>query len=170
MKILFIVGRKKTGKTTLIEKLLSGLKEQGYRLGSIKHTSHDHQFDREGSDSFRHAQAGAGTTLLISPNTIACFSRDLRKRKLDELCDYLFRDCNLVIGEGFKGSPYPKIEVLGEDAESVPTCSEQDNLIAIVGNKKTGLPVPHFSIDQVEEIIGFIRKKFLDKDTDRVSD
>ena len=167
MKILFIVGRKKTGKTTLIERLLSGLKARGYRLGSIKHTSHDHQFDREGSDSYRHARAGAETTLLISPNTIACFSVSLRKRKLDQLLDFLFRDCDLIIGEGFRESPYPKIEVLGTGADCAPSCALQDNLIAVVGKRKTELPVPHFTMDQVEEIIDFVEKKFPDRDADK---
>ncbi len=163
MRILFIVGRKKTGKTTLIEKLLLRLKEKGYKLGSIKHTSHDHQFDREGTDSFRHAQAGAGTTLIISPRKVALFSESLGNRNLDQLLSFLFRDCDLIIGEGFKESKFPKIEVLGTDMDLSPSCSLQDNLVAIVGGGETELPIPHFKMDQVDEIIKFIEEKILKK-------
>lgn len=169
MKILFVVGRKKTGKTTLIEKLLSGLKEKGYKLGSVKHTSHDHQFDREGTDSFRHAQAGAETTLILSPHKVAIFSESMRDRDLDQLFNFLFEDCDLIIGEGFKSSPFPKIEVLGTDDTLSPTCNLQDNLVAVVGEVKTELPVPHFKMDQVQEIIRFVEEKFLEEDTEKES-
>jgi molybdopterin-guanine dinucleotide biosynthesis protein B len=169
MRILFIVGRKKAGKTTLIEKLLSGLKEKGYKLGSIKHTSHDHQFDREGTDSFRHARAGAETTLILSPHKAALFSESMRKRDLDQLFDFLFKDCDLIIGEGFKGSPFPKIEVLGTDAAITPICGLQDKLVAVVGAGTTGLPVAHFKMDQLEEIIKFVEEKFLKEDADKES-
>lgn len=169
MRIIFIVGRKKAGKTTLIEKLISGLKEKGYKLGSIKHTSHDHQFDREGTDSFRHAQAGAETTLILSPHKTALFSESMRNRDLDQLFNFLFEDCDLIIGEGFKESPFPKIEVLGTTETITPTCDLQDHLVAVVGEGKTELPVPHFTMDQVEEIIKFVEEKFLKGHTDRES-
>ncbi len=161
MKILFVVGRKKAGKTTLIEKLLSELKKRGYKLGSVKHTSHDHQFDREGTDSFRHAQAGAETTLILSPHKAALFSESMRNRDLSQLFNFLFEGCDLIIGEGFRESPFPKIEVLGSNLAHSPTCDLQDNLVAVVGERKTEVPVPHFKMDQVEDILQFVEEKFL---------
>lgn len=169
MSILFIVGRKKAGKTTLVERLLSSLGDRGYKLGSIKHTSHNHEFDREGTDSFRHAKAGAETTLILSPHKVALFSESMKNRDFHQLLDFIFADCDLIIGEGFKGSPFPKIEVLGSAKDTVPTCGLQDNLIAVVGEGKTELSVPHFTADQVVEITNFVEEKFLKERTDKES-
>ncbi len=36
--IVSIVGRSKSGKTTLIEKLIVELKSRGYRVATVKHT------------------------------------------------------------------------------------------------------------------------------------
>lgn len=167
MSILFIVGRKKAGKTTLIEGLLSGLRERGYKLGSIKHTSHNHEFDREGTDSFRHAKAGAETTLILSPRKVALFSESMKNRDFSQLLDFIFADCDLIIGEGFKESPFPKIEVMGSGKDAGPICGLQDNLVAVVSDKKTELSIPHFKMDQVVEIINFVEEKFLKRGADK---
>ena len=84
MKILLVVGKKKVGKTTLIENLITGLVARGRKIGSMKYTTQDHQFDTPGKDSFRHAQAGAESTLILSPTKIALFSRTLRKKKFEK--------------------------------------------------------------------------------------
>jgi molybdopterin-guanine dinucleotide biosynthesis protein B len=160
-KVLLIVGRKKSGKTTLIEKLISGLKSRGYRVGSLKHTAHGHVLDREGTDSFRHARAGAETTLIISPGRMAIFSESLENRDLADVLDFLFADCDLTIGEGFKRSGFPKIEILETGKYDSPISGPDDNLLAVVSEKDPGLTVPHFGIDQVDSIIEFIEARFL---------
>jgi molybdopterin-guanine dinucleotide biosynthesis protein B len=163
MKLLLIVGKKKAGKTALIEKLLSGLTSKGYKLGSIKHTTHDHQFDREGTDSFRHARAGAQTTLLMSPNKRVVFSDSLKNKDFDDLLGWLFDGCDLIIGEGFKESRFPKIEVLGDGTDGNPLCTPEDNLLAVVGEKKPGLPLLHFRKDQVDQIMKFVEERLLNR-------
>ena len=91
MKILLVVGRKKRGKTTLVEQLIPQFKDRGYRVGSIKYTTGDHIFDIPGKDSFRHARAGAESTLILSPNKVALFSDHRPGRDLDELFGFFFR-------------------------------------------------------------------------------
>lgn len=159
MRILLVVGRKKRGKTSLVEKLVPEFKRRGYRVGTIKYTTIDHQFDTPGKDSFRHTQAGAGTTLVLSPKRIALFSSDLRKKEPDELFKLFFQDYDLIIGEGFKNSPYPKIEVLDSSQDIKPLCGEKDNLIALVCDKKMDLKVPVFSFDKIEQLVDFLEKQ-----------
>jgi molybdopterin-guanine dinucleotide biosynthesis protein B len=168
-KILVIVGRKKSGKTTLVEKLLAELKAKGYRLGSLKHTGHSHQFDREGTDSFRHARAGAESTLIVSPDNVVFFSASSENRDLDHLMSLLFSHCDLIIGEGFKRSKLPKIEVLDTRKHDSPICGPDDNLLAVVSEKDPGLGVPHFSGDQIHEIVEFVEARFLAEPGERGS-
>ena len=163
MRILLVVGKKKTGKTTLIEKLIAGLKNKGYKIGSIKYTTEDHEFDTPGKDSFRHAQAGAESTLILSPTKIALFSRTLRERNLDQILNFVFADYNLVIGEGFRNSSYPKIEVFDSKKHSGLLCSPEDNLIAVVGDVDLSMQVPYFSPDQIDSLIKFVKARFLDQ-------
>lgn len=161
MDVLLVVGKKKVGKTTLIENLVTALKSKGYKIGSMKYTTQDHQFDTPGKDSFRHAQAGAESTLILSPTKVALFSRTLRSKSLDEILDFIFADYDLVIGEGFKNSSFPKIEVFDSRKHSGLLCSPEDNLIAVVGDVDLCLEVPHFLPAQTDPLIEFIEHHFL---------
>ena len=155
MKILLVVGRKKRGKTTLVEKLIPPFKDKGYRVGSIKYTTGDHIFDIPGKDSFRHARAGAESTLILSPNKVALFSDHRPGRDLDELLGFVFRDYDLIIGEGFKDAPYSKIEVMDGSRDKIPLCTPEDKLLAVLCDKKLDLPVPVFSPEEIKELVDF---------------
>ncbi len=150
------------GKTTLIEKLIPVLKSKGYKIGSLKYTTQDHEFDTPGKDSYRHAQAGAESTLILSPTKMALFSQSLRSKDLDQILKFVFSDCDLVIGEGFKDSPFPKIEVFDTRKHPGLLCSPDDNLIAVTGDADPSSGVPYFSSDQLDSLIEFIKARFLE--------
>lgn len=158
MMILLVVGRKKRGKTTLVEKLIGEFKDRGYKVGSIKYTTGDHIFDIPGKDSFRHAQAGAESTLILSPGKIAFFSDHRPSENIDELLGFLFAGYDLIIGEGFKDSPYPKIEVMDCTRDKVPLCGSQDNLRAVVCDAGVDSPVRVFSSDQTRELTDYAER------------
>ena len=158
MRILLVVGRKKRGKTTLVEKLIPEFKSRGYKVGSIKYTTGDHVFDTPGKDSFRHTQAGAESTLILSPQKTAFFSDHLPGKNPEELFRFLFQGYDLIIGEGFKDSPYPKIEVMDCSRDSVPLCTPQDNLIALVCDGRINVSVPAFSMHQIRELADHVEK------------
>jgi molybdopterin-guanine dinucleotide biosynthesis protein B len=162
MKIILVVGRKKRGKTSLVEKLIPEFKARGYKVGSIKYTTGDHVFDIPGKDSFRHSQAGSESTLILSPHKIAFFSNHPPKENPEELFRFLFAGYGLVIGEGFKDSPFPKIEVMDSSRDQVPLCGEEDNLLAIVCDRKPDAGVPVFSTQQVRELADFVEKNLSD--------
>ena len=75
-RIVSVVGLKKTGKTTVVTALLSELRSRGYRVGSIKTTEHDGLFlDQEGTDTRRHADAGAEVVVALLPGETVRFER-----------------------------------------------------------------------------------------------
>ncbi|NIN00205.1 MAG: molybdopterin-guanine dinucleotide biosynthesis protein B [candidate division Zixibacteria bacterium] len=158
MRILLVVGRKKRGKTTLLEKLVPEFKSRGYKVGSIKYTTGDHVFDIPGKDSFRHAQAGAESTLILSPHKIAFFSEHLPRGNAEELLEFLFEGYDLIIGEGFTDSPYAKVEVMDSSRDRAPLCGPQDNLLAVVCEGQVDAPVPVFSIKQIEELADHVEE------------
>jgi molybdopterin-guanine dinucleotide biosynthesis protein B len=158
MRIFLVVGRKKRGKTTLVERLLPEFKNRGYRVGSIKYTTDDHVFDTPGKDSFRHAQAGAESTLILSPHKIAFFSDRQGEENTNKLLEFLFEGYDLIIGEGFKDSPYPKIEVMDASRDQTPLCTYQNNLKAIVCDGKVDASVPVFLMCQIKELADHMEK------------
>ncbi|MEX1303174.1 MAG: molybdopterin-guanine dinucleotide biosynthesis protein B, partial [Desulfotignum sp.] len=83
--IISIAGKSNSGKTTFAVKLISELTRRGYRIGSVKHTHHDIDMDRKGKDSWRHKQAGAEATLLITDQQIAMI------KDREEVLDWIAR-------------------------------------------------------------------------------
>ena len=68
--ILGLAGYSGSGKTTFLEKLIAELKRRGYRVGVIKHTHHQVEFDQPGKDTWRHVRAGADVVALASPKGV----------------------------------------------------------------------------------------------------
>ena len=160
--IISIVGRSQSGKTTLIEKLIPEVKRRGYRVGTIKHTHHALDIDKTGKDSSRHRQAGADTVVLAAPGEIAMLKSG-HPDTLEELIGF-FSDVDLLITEGYKKSPRPKIEVVRAARNPVPFCKDDPNLKAIVTDAPLELGIPAFGLDEIERIADFIESCFLTGD------
>ncbi len=163
MKILLVVGRKKRGKTTLVEKLIPEFKRRGYRVGSIKYTTGNHIYDLPGKDSFRHTRAGAESTLILSPGKIAFFSDHRPGKTVEEFLTFLFEGYDLIIGEGFKDSPYPKIEIMDCSRDQTPLCEPQDDLRAVVCDGTVSTQVPVFSTDRIKELADYVEDELWQK-------
>jgi len=99
-----VVGTSKSGKTTLIEYLISHLSKGGLKIGTIKHVHHaGFSIDVEGKDTWRHSQAGAKIVVSVAPKEIAIIKKgEIFYQELDEILD-LVKDekLDLLIIEGF---------------------------------------------------------------------
>lgn len=157
--IISIVGKSKSGKTTLIEKLIPELKRRGYKIGTIKHTFHNVDFDKKGKDSWRHKNSGAETVIVVSPGRIAMV-RDDNCESLDCLEMY-FQDMDLVITEGYKKENRPKIEIVRAATKKKPLCLDNDNRIALVTDTDIDLEVPRFGLEEIEKLADLIEKRYL---------
>ncbi|MGD8970641.1 MAG: molybdopterin-guanine dinucleotide biosynthesis protein B [Desulfobacterales bacterium] len=156
--VLSIVGKSGSGKTTLIEKLVPELKRRGLRIGTIKHSAHNIEMDKPGKDSWRHKQAGADTVMVVAPQTIAMV-KSVASAKLDGLEKY-FDDLDLVLTEGFKSGPMPKIEVFRRAAHAEPLCRGDDQLIALVTDTGIDLGVPAFGLNDVVQLSDLIEERY----------
>jgi molybdopterin-guanine dinucleotide biosynthesis protein MobB len=118
--LISIVGRSKSGKTTLLEKLIPEFTERGYRVGTIKHHFHsDETLDTPGKDTHRHAQAGAERVILVSPLTTVTFDYHPQPPSLQEVAARM-ADFDLVLTEGFSRAGLPAIEVLRAARTTTP--------------------------------------------------
>lgn len=108
--VLAVVGAKHAGKTFLIERLVPELRRRGYRIAVIKHDVHGVVVDREGTDTYRVAAAGAEVTAISGPDRAAVTYRLNREMPLGEVLS-LVRDVDLVMLEGYSQEPVPKIVV-----------------------------------------------------------
>jgi molybdopterin-guanine dinucleotide biosynthesis protein B len=159
--VISIVGHTNSGKTTLLERLIPELVSKGYRVGAVKHHFHgDFDIDREGKDSWRLARAGAGAVALCSPVRLAVIRKVEERVPVEEIVR-LLGEVDIVVTEGFKQGPWPKIEVIRAAQGLEPLCGPADHLIAIVSDREQGLGVPRFEPDDIQPLAVFIETEFL---------
>lgn len=165
-KVLMIVGYKKTGKTTLIEKLIPELSQRGYRVGTVKHHHSDFPVtvDSAGTDTWRHRLAGAVGVALVTPTDVAMFRDGNIRQSLDDIVSAL-GPTDVILVEGFHEQPHAKIEVLS-DQEEQRLSDPDDNLIAIVTANGQRSLLPTFKPNDIEQIANFIERKVIQRHRD----
>jgi molybdopterin-guanine dinucleotide biosynthesis protein B len=106
MKIVSVAGTKKTGKTTLVTRLIRELVKRGFRVGTIKNTHS--KLDIEGKDTWKHREAGAQMVVGVGEETVFIIDETL---ELDDIIRKMecLRELDFLVIEGFKTSPYAKI-------------------------------------------------------------
>ena len=162
--ILSVVGRSKSGKTTLLEKLIRELAARGRRVGTIKHHYHGPvTVDVPGKDSWRHRQAGARAVALVSPDTVFVVRDSAEGMSLEALTHLGLCGVDLVLTEGFKSGPMPKIEVNRRAQQAPLLCGPADRLVAVVSDWDTGAPVRHFGLEDIAPLADFIEQGYLQK-------
>ncbi|MBU1168547.1 MAG: molybdopterin-guanine dinucleotide biosynthesis protein B [Proteobacteria bacterium] len=159
-KVLSFVGTSDSGKTTLVSKLISELRNRGIRVAVIKHAHDGFELDRKGSDSFTYQEAGAHGVMLASPQGIALMKSSPTDVDLDELITF-FPDVDLVITEGFKKENKPKIEVYRAGRDEPPLGSRLENLIATVTDAPIHTDQPVFPTQDILALADFVVKTFL---------
>jgi len=159
--IVSIVGKSNSGKTTLIEKMIGELVRRGWRVGTIKHNMHGFEIDHEGKDSWRHKKAGARTTVIASPHQVAVVEDADGDYEIRDLRDRYIRNVDIVLVEGYKKNPYPKIEVFRSVLKRERLCSVDDNLIALASDVPVEAEVPCLDLNDVPGLVDLIEGRFL---------
>ena len=162
-KAISFIATSGTGKTTLLEKVISELKLRGYRIGVIKHDAHRFDIDHPGKDSHRFTQAGADTMLISSPDKLAVIKQHIEPPTLAELITTYFNDVDLILVEGFKKSSIPKIEVHRHACNATLICRGENhdpNLLAVASDEPLELDVPVLDINNPVQVADFVENHF----------
>lgn len=143
MKIVSIVGKKNTGKTSLTVKVIEELTRRGYNVASIKHSHHTMEMDKENTDTWKHKQAGSNVVVGIGSTTFFNVRQEMDLNRLLFLIKHL-DDVDFVVIEGFKKYNYPKI-ITSPDVRDDYTIKEVDS----------------FAIDEkgVEDLVDLIEER-----------
>lgn len=187
MKIIAISGVKNSGKTTLIEHLLPELNTLGIWTAVIKHDGHDFEPDVPGTDSYRIRKAGAYGTAVFSASKyllvkeIPCaddtecpsdhsaeHSKEASREHSTEtataraiaMVEQLktnFPEADLILLEGFKFSPYPKVEIVRKGNSGSCVC-DPATLLAVVSDFEPQIPagVPLYDLNDPAKLAEFL--------------
>lgn len=159
MKVFGIAGYSGSGKTTLLEKLIPQFTARGLRVSVIKHAHHGFDIDRPGKDSYRHREAGAGEVLLSCNNRWALMHerREDTEVTLGELLSRL-SPCDLVLIEGFKQEPIPKLEVYRPENGKPPLFPERPDIVAVATDAPIATDLPKLPLNDIGAIADFVMK------------
>ena len=135
MKIFGVTGWKNSGKTGLMERLITEFTKRGLTVSSIKHAHHSFDIDHPGRDSYRHRDAGAQQVLLASRNRWALM-HELRDEDEPQLIDLLKKlsPVDLVLIEGYKRDRHPKIEAHRKETGQPLIAPDDDTVIAVASD------------------------------------
>lgn len=158
LDVVSFVGRSGSGKTTFLEQVVRELKIRGYRVGVIKHTSHDFDIDQPEKDTWRFAQAGSDVVAISSPKKMALIEHVDTEMPLEQVIA-LFKDrVDIVLTEGYKHGNAAKIEV-SRSEQGQKLLSTEDELLAIVSDRRFPVNVPHFGLSNVAGIVDLLLLK-----------
>ncbi len=158
-----------TGKTTLLEKVIPELRALNLRVGLIKHAHHDFDIDIPGKDSWRLRQAGATQVMVASQKRWALITEHETAHaepNLQELLRQLDTTLlDLVLVEGFKHEPFPKIELRRSELDRPEIFPEDNHVIAVAHDAPEyyRCPLPLLDINQPGQIAEFIVAHLIEK-------
>jgi len=161
MKIFGFAGWSGSGKTTLIERLIPVLVRRGARVSLVKHAHHEFDIDQPGKDSWRHRQAGC-TEVLVSSGVRWALMHELRgtaELTLPQALEAL-APCDLVLVEGYKTFPLPKLEVWRPEVGKALLHPGDTRITGLatddLGAARAVTALPVFALDDVDAIATFV--------------
>ena len=166
MRIIGLAGWSGAGKTTLLTKVIPVLVRRGLKVATVKHAHHEFDIDRPGKDSWLHREAGASEVAIVSDRRWAIV-HELGKEPEPQLMDVLAKlsPVDLVIVEGFKRHPHPKLEVY-RAAVGKPLLHPDDDCIVAIATD-AALPqaqVPVVMLDDIETIANVLQAEALPRE------
>ena len=159
--VLGFCGYSGAGKTTLLTKLIPALIAQGIRVSVLKHAHHNFDIDQPGKDSHKLRNAGATQTLVASNQRWALMtetphpeSEPNLKYLLAQLDEHL---ADIILVEGFKHEPIPKIEVHRKALGKPLLATLDSNIIAVASDIRLAIGQPQIDLNDIDAMASFIQ-------------
>ena len=161
--VVSIIGKKNSGKTTLLEKLIPELKARGHRVGTVKHDTHGFDIDHEGKDTYRHKASGAEAVVIAAPEKLALIMDTQREWHPQKIILTYLGAMDIVLTEGYKSAGLPQVEIFRSAAHKNPLNlkGENENLVALISDIPIDLGVPNIALDDLKRLADLIEQRFL---------
>jgi molybdopterin-guanine dinucleotide biosynthesis protein MobB len=155
-----VTGWKNAGKTHLMVRLVTEITRRGLTVSTVKHAHHAAETDVPGTDSFRHRAAGAREVILASPVRWALMHelRGTPEPPLEALLAKL-SPVDLVLVEGFKAAPHPKIEAHRAATGRGLVAETNSSIRAVASDAEPATALPLFHLDDTAAIADFILRE-----------
>ena len=159
MKIFGFAGYSGSGKTTLIEQLIPLITARGLKVSLIKHAHHTFDVDTAGKDSYRHRHAGC-TEVLVTSSRRWVLMHELRGAAEPDLNEQIrhLSPCDLLLVEGFKHHPIPKIEVYRAVVGEPLLHPHDKNIVAVASDAPLNTALPQLDLNQPPQVAEFMLK------------
>lgn len=160
---IHIVGRKNSGKTTLIVDLVRHFTQQGMMVGTIKHTHHHHELDTPGKDSHCHREAGAAVVGIMAREMSAVF---WPPGKTDDMADRyaamlsVFANCRLVLVEGDSQTTQCKLETWRAATNAEPLAATDQGISAVISDDPLEIGVPLLARSDIPALADWLIHQF----------
>ncbi len=153
--ISFVARSSGSGKTHIIELLIKELTKRGLKVAAVKHSGHMPEFDIKGKDTYRYRKSGASRIMIFSPHGMMMY--DCCEKSDLEIAELAGMDMDIVLLEGYKDGPFPKIEVFNPAVHNLPLCMEYEGrFIGLVSDTDPGTDIPRFAFSDVSKLADFI--------------
>jgi molybdopterin-guanine dinucleotide biosynthesis protein B len=165
-----VIGRKHSGKTTLVVRLAAELGARGHRVMTIKHGSHTFNIDPETTDTYRHYHEGnVAKVAMVAPDKFALIERHGEEPTFEQIVQRHMQEAGVIVCEGFTRTELPKIEIFRRAAHAEPLISpnapEFSRVRAVVTDDPTlSLPVPTFDLaasDWLDRLATFVEQDII---------
>ncbi len=156
LPIVGIVGWHNSGKTTFAVRLVKALKQRGLCVAYVKHSRRGFALDHPGTDTWLLREAGTDLVVISSPDALGWMEKPQAELTLDEIIARVPPRVDLVIVEGFKTQPIPKIEVFRSQTSTEPIAPVEELLAIVSDGELDPRPVPQVRPDDVDEVLAIL--------------
>jgi molybdopterin-guanine dinucleotide biosynthesis protein B len=157
MKVFGFAGWSGSGKTTLIEQLIPRFVGRGLKVSLIKHAHHSFDVDQPGKDSYRHRQAGCSEVIVTSSRRWVVM-HELRGTPEPTMAEQIkhLSPCDLLLVEGFKYEPIPKMEIYREQVGEPLLHPHDPHIVAVASDRKIDTQLPQLNLNDHKAVAEFV--------------
>jgi len=164
--VISIVGKSRSGKTTVIQSLVRELKSRGYQVATIKHAPSGTTFDEPGKHSWRHTEAGSSATVFSSPNNLVLVKPVSQDTPLEDIVHLLGEDYDIILTEGFKQEGAPKVQVRHKGARA--PLKNIEKRLAVVTDELLETKARQFSFGDTKGLVDLLERGFIKPQKKRI--
>ncbi|HHW39099.1 MAG TPA: molybdopterin-guanine dinucleotide biosynthesis protein B [Bacillales bacterium] len=163
--VLQIVGFQNSGKTTLVTKIIETMSASGIRVGTIKHHGHGGMPDSYDTDkdTAKHRRAGATVTGVEGAGMLQLHAFNGGGWTLLQMLSFYNNlPLDIILIEGFKREPFPKVVLLRSEEDEV-LLEQLENIQVVISWYKrleTKIGYPIFQINDEHDYLSWVQSYF----------